>query len=280
MDTSIPQDFYVYFLENSLTHQVFYIGKGRNKRVSNHEWYARKHESCTHRTCHVIRKIWREGGHVIKYKVCDGVCEQSAFRVEKFLIAYGRISGWPLTNHADGGEPGPTGSKRTPAQIEAQRQRSKEMMSRPGRKELQSQIMKGRKNTPEQLEKHRQSMQFRYANDSELHERKSQGMKAFWDSSPDLREQYRSRMQNPSIRAKAGEANIGNTYNAKFYPGFVSPSNIVHANIHNLKAFCIEHNLSPSKMCLVNNEKRHSHQGWTKYRPEIIQPSLFFKSDA
>ena len=61
--------------------------------------------------CNIIRKIWREGGEVLKTKVYEKLSEQEAFEHEKTLIAaYGRQY---LANKTDGGE-GQSGCCHTP----------------------------------------------------------------------------------------------------------------------------------------------------------------------
>lgn len=51
---------------------------------------------------------------------------------------------------------------------------------------------------------------------------------------------------------------------AKMYDGFVSPSGEVFSDIYNLSDFCRSHNLSVSKMCLLNKGKIDNHKGWRK----------------
>lgn len=72
-----------------------------------------------------------------------------------------------------------------------------------------------------------------------------------------------------------GTVIIGNTFHAKSYQGFVAPDGTVYRDIYNLKAFCLEHDLSLSKMSLVNSGQRPSHKGWTRYDPDLDQPMLF-----
>lgn len=103
MDSISPQIFYVYTLTNSLTEQVFYVGKGTGDRICVHEAEARKGiQSCK---CSLIRQIWEQGGKVIREKVYETPIEQDAFIYEWCLInlIYGRDS---LTNFWEGGNGG------------------------------------------------------------------------------------------------------------------------------------------------------------------------------
>src|SRR5713226_879536 len=245
MDTIVPpQDFYVYILNRPAKPDTspdiinpdgtvpFYVGKGSNGRITNHEACARRNEACRHITCRVIRKVWREGGEISREKVIEQLSEEEAFNQEKSLIAYGRQMGWPLKNLTDGGE-GASGYKTDPAQVEKHRQQMKVMFS-----------------TPERIEHQRQIS---------LH---------YWETHPEEALQYRLKMADPVARAKAGEANIGNVYNAKTYSeGFQSPIGEIFTGITHLKAFCTEHNLNSVHMYDVYSGERISHKGWTRYPP-------------
>jgi DNA-binding XRE family transcriptional regulator len=91
--------YYVYTLAYP-TGEVFYVGKGIRGRINLHEAEARK--GVNSHKCNIIRKIWREGGEVIKTKVYEGLSEEEAFEYERMLIAaYGRKN---LVNLTDGGE--------------------------------------------------------------------------------------------------------------------------------------------------------------------------------
>ena len=58
--------FYTYELVDSLTDEVFYVGKGTKARMDMHEWETRKGVQST--KCEKIRSIWASGGHIIKRK--------------------------------------------------------------------------------------------------------------------------------------------------------------------------------------------------------------------
>jgi len=84
------QKFYVYFHINEKTKQVFYVGKGCNKRAfskqqRNKEWFA----------------VVNNDGYKVKI-VCENLSEIQAINAEKFAIsAFRKIGG--LTNIANGG---------------------------------------------------------------------------------------------------------------------------------------------------------------------------------
>lgn len=261
---SIPQNYFVYTLTNSLTGKVFYVGKGHSiKRMNAHEREAR--QGVDSHKCRVIRKIWTNGGTVIRSKVATFPNDTDALIYEWVLInlIYGIEN---LTNHAEGGI-GPKGYVRTPEQNEANRQRGIARMADPERREYIRKVNQGKKMTPEQIENWRQSIQDVYT--PKKREKCSQEKKEWWQSEEglQLQEQYILRAQDPINRAKCGAHNIGNTYNAKTYIGFVSPDGEIYQNIHNLKLFSKEHGLLASKMSSVSTGRRLHHRGWTRYNP-------------
>ncbi len=209
----------------------FYIGKGHGRRIKGHEMCAQKREDCRHISCRVIRKVWREDGEIVSDKMEEHLTEVEAFKQEKSWIAYGRKIGWPLRNLTDGGE-GTSGYKTAPAQIERHRQQMKELFSASERVENQRQIML-----------------------------------QYWEEHPEIREQYRIKCADPVARAKLGEPNIGNAYNAKSYEGFMNPLGEVFIGIFNLAQFAREHNLDRVHLGEVDQGTRISHKGWTRYPP-------------
>jgi hypothetical protein len=91
--------YYVYVLMRP-NGSVFYVGKGTRGRIDDHEREAR--QGAQSHKCSVIRKIWMEGGQIIKQKVAFFDNEEDAYELEKLLIAFfGRKN---LTNITDGGE--------------------------------------------------------------------------------------------------------------------------------------------------------------------------------
>lgn len=96
--------FYVYILYRP-DGRPFYVGKGQGKRINAHESFAKMGHKA--RRYSIIRKIWREGGQVGKYKVFETYDESEAFAMECYLIA--SIGRGSLANETDGGEVGATG---------------------------------------------------------------------------------------------------------------------------------------------------------------------------
>lgn len=91
--------FYVYELRDD-TGKVFYVGKGKGKRASQHRAAAIKGVQL--RVYHKIRKLWREGRDFEVVKVFFTSDEEKAHTEEIRLIAhYGRAN---LSNLTDGGE--------------------------------------------------------------------------------------------------------------------------------------------------------------------------------
>lgn len=95
--TSIPR-FYVYILYRP-DGRPFYVGKGQGKRIDVHEKLASKGHKA-HRYS-IIRKVWSEGGEVIKQKVYETDDQDDAYAMEHYLIA--SIGRENLANENDGG---------------------------------------------------------------------------------------------------------------------------------------------------------------------------------
>jgi hypothetical protein len=84
---------------------VFYVGKGTNDRIYDHEWIAaiEDHKQYNSYKSRAIRKIWREGGQVKKDILAYFDVDQEAFDFEVALIFFMRPYGH-LCNLTDGGE--------------------------------------------------------------------------------------------------------------------------------------------------------------------------------
>jgi LEM3-like protein len=90
--------FYVYILCRP-NGKPFYVGKGSGKRIFKHDVEARS--GCDCHKCRVIRKIWRQGGEIVRYTVFTTDDEDAAYAYESELIVlHGRGN---LTNGTDGG---------------------------------------------------------------------------------------------------------------------------------------------------------------------------------
>lgn len=98
-DAPKPKQFYVYTLSKP-DGSVFYIGKGKGLRIGDHEREARRGHICY--KCNTIRKIWSEGGAIIKKIVFETDNEQDAFAKEIELIEAHDTS--TLCNMTLGGE--------------------------------------------------------------------------------------------------------------------------------------------------------------------------------
>jgi len=91
--------FYVYVLARP-NNKPFYVGKGKGRRIYDHELEARGGHRC--QKCNVIRKIWKQGGEVQRYIVFTTDIESDALAHEAELIAlYGKST---LCNITDGGD--------------------------------------------------------------------------------------------------------------------------------------------------------------------------------
>lgn len=96
--TPPPPRYYVYILAYP-DDTPFYVGKGRGRRMYDHEYDARKGHVCD--KCVIIRKIWEAGGEIRRHTVLTTDDETEAHAYEMELIAfYGRHT---LVNLTDGG---------------------------------------------------------------------------------------------------------------------------------------------------------------------------------
>lgn len=135
--------FYVYAHRKADTGEVFYIGKGCNRRA----WSRKDRSLYWHNTA-------KKHGLDVQI-VQDGLTEQAAFDLEFQLIAMHRAAGLPIVNLTNGGE-GVKGLKRAPETAET---RAKKRASALGRRMSPDAIAKtaafhtGRKRSPETIAK-------------------------------------------------------------------------------------------------------------------------------
>lgn len=245
MDDSIPQKFYVYTLSNSLTDKVFYVGKGGYEaRMGRHEAEARN--GVKSYKCNTIRKIWRDGGKVIKKKVAKFADEQDAFIYEWCLInlIYGREN---LTNRTDGGE-GASGFQPTAAQIE----RVRHLM-----------------HDPVIVAKAREAQKKRWE-DPEKRRAKSEHSKHMW-SDISFREKQLQRFRSQEVNEKRLKG-ARKSKNFKTYEGFIAPDGTVYSPVHNLRAFCQKHGLTETCVHDLDAGNLFQHKGWKRLKPINREP--------
>lgn len=92
---------YVYELIDPRTDTVFYVGKGKNSRIDDHEVEA-KGTGTSHK-CNKIRSIWADGLQINKRKIAQFWDEEAAYEYEAERIA--EIGLDNLTNVLPGGVP-------------------------------------------------------------------------------------------------------------------------------------------------------------------------------
>lgn len=110
--------FYVYTLAHP-NGQIFYVGKGVNRRIARHEYEAR--QGCTCEKCEHIRSIWAAGEKVVRTVVFESRKEADALDYECRLIA--SIGRENLFNKTNGGE----GQAQVPGGIVSTQQFRREM---------------------------------------------------------------------------------------------------------------------------------------------------------
>jgi hypothetical protein len=92
--------YYVYFLIDSLTNQIFYVGKGQGKRIFAHISYYKCGNIDNPFKYERIANIIKSGGKVESEIFVDNLSEQEALEIEKFMIRYIGIDN--LTNISSG----------------------------------------------------------------------------------------------------------------------------------------------------------------------------------
>ncbi len=169
--------FYVYILLRPDA-SVFYVGKGQRRRTRDHENEARRGHRC--HKCNTIRSIWASGGQIEKQIIFRTDVEADALAFEQATIAqYGRDT---LCNQTDGGEGlvGHTFSTEHRAKIGAKskgRVHSAETRAKmraakigkplpPGLVANHVHGRKGRKHSPEEIEKIREANRNRTINEA------------------------------------------------------------------------------------------------------------------
>jgi hypothetical protein len=92
--------FYVYFLVDPRNESIFYIGKGRGKRSSQHALKVKKGVFDNAHKCKLIDEIHQDGLKVKEIFFLSGVSEENAYLCERLMIEALRNHG--LTNIANG----------------------------------------------------------------------------------------------------------------------------------------------------------------------------------
>lgn len=193
MSSIASPEFYVYTLcrppRGKQAHgKPFYVGKGKGRRVYDHEQEARSGHQC--HKCKVIRKIWREGGEVQRYILFTTNIETEALAYEVETIAtYGRKN---LTNQTDGGDGVSNLSAESRAKIGAS---SKARMAIPGARARMSAIAKSR--PPASAETR---AKIGVASKARLASPEARAM---------LSARYKARRASPETRAKMSASRIG-----------------------------------------------------------------------
>jgi len=155
------RDYQVYFLEHPLTHEVFYVGMGRPGRVSFHAKHVANGGviKANDVKSQLIKEIQVEGLAVRERILHDGMSKQEASDKEREYIAkFGRLDlgTGQLTNKTSGG----AGSRdviRTDEWRAHQSASLKIAQNRPDVKAKKSAAQTGKKRTPEQMERIKQS---------------------------------------------------------------------------------------------------------------------------
>lgn len=93
---------YVYFLQDPITDEIFYVGRGTGDRILHHATEAKlKVEGST--KINNIQKIWSKGGNVNYYILRYGLDEAAAIEVEAAVIDLLLFKKINLSNRIRGG---------------------------------------------------------------------------------------------------------------------------------------------------------------------------------
>lgn len=92
--------FYVYFLIDPRSEQIFYVGKGLGNRIKHHAALVGRGRSDNGAKCRVISEIHSEGLSVCEVVFASGMTEPDAFSLERRLIS--RLRDFGLTNISGG----------------------------------------------------------------------------------------------------------------------------------------------------------------------------------
>ena len=96
----LEKPFYVYFLIDPRDDSIFYVGKGKGKRIRRHVANVRNGKWDNGAKCERIVEIHAAGFNVIEHIHKDGLSEDQAFALERILIREHRENG--LTNISSG----------------------------------------------------------------------------------------------------------------------------------------------------------------------------------
>lgn len=266
--SSKQKKFYVYTLGYP-NGDIFYVGKGTGIRIDSHEREARRGKQSY--KCNVIRKIWSEGGQVVKTIMFWTENEDEAYQYEIILIeALGGVEA--LTNLASGGKGGLSSVPRTP-----------EWRAKIGAKSAL------RKLSQESIEKMRQTKIGKPA-----HENTIFASSKMWTGliSPDgelippfrnlnqfsreygLRRDCLYDVLTGNVKSHQGWTCPSSGYQSKRPVfAFISPDGEVFTAITNLAQFCREHDLSKSAMSSVHLGDLPYHKGWLRATKDTTSSS-------
>ena len=192
---------YVYTLAypEAMGGYVFYIGKGMNDRINDHEREART--GFHSHKCHAIRKIWKAGLQVVKQKIAYFETEMEALQYEIALIFFMRGYGH-LTNLADGGK-GNTGWTPSEEQLRKMSISHKNSLKARAQRQRLHNSLKGIKRPPELF-----SEEWR-RNKSES----QKGRPLSEETRKKMSEAHRGKVHSEEAKRKIGEANKKRVWN-------------------------------------------------------------------
>jgi hypothetical protein len=259
--------FYVYTLAYP-DGTIFYVGKGTKNRIDGHEREAKRGKQSY--KCNVIRKIWADGGQVVKTIMFRTDIEEEAYQYEITLIeALGLKT---LTNIASGGRGGMSNVPKTP-----------EWKAKIGVGNL------GKIMSVEAIEKMRKTKIGK-----PVHPNVIDATSKVWTGlvSPEgvlippfknlsqfcrehnLRPDCLRDVMNGITKSHQGWTCPSSGYQRQRPVfAFASPEGVLYQSISNLAQFCREHELSASAMSSVHLGNLPAYKGWTRAIENAIQES-------
>jgi hypothetical protein len=94
--------YYTYFLINSLDDKIFYVGKGKGRRMYVHVKKSLRKRHKNKKLQNKIRSIFRKHGKILYAKVKENLTEKQAYGLEKIWVR--KLGRENLCNLTDGGE--------------------------------------------------------------------------------------------------------------------------------------------------------------------------------
>lgn len=266
-------NFYVYGHYTADTNELFYIGKGKNRRAwskKRSDWWKRK-----------VNKH----GHTVKI-LHDNLTEDEAFAKEIELIAESKRQGIQLVNTLPGGDGIPSEMWNDPEWKDKHRHAIQEKYKDPIYREKVKQVILKRVQDPKWREANRKQLE-QLRNDPEYQRKLHEGLRRMhsdpeWKrkhtkalqrvtQTPEWRERNKAALRRLSQTPEWREHIKKLTDSQKKEFTMISPEGQIVTS-RGIAEFARTYGLIAANVAKVLSKKRHHHRGWRLYEPngEII----------